>query len=241
MKHRVVVFAVFALAVSGCASLDSSGAAGMPAFEPLPQCFAELPEEVKPVISPDCGYVTVPETRGHKDGRMLKLGVMRLKSPQGDQRSPLFMLAGGPGQAAISTDKLILLRPELLGRVLEDRDIVLMEQRGTRNTSQPLDCPEADTAEWAAHERGLSDQAEEAFAIEVLRGCVGRLKSQGVNLDAYNSVANAADVDAVRQALGYERIIYYGASYGSQLGQHVMRDFPSSLEAVILDGANALS
>jgi pimeloyl-ACP methyl ester carboxylesterase len=62
-----------------------------------------------------------------------------------------------------------------------------------------------------------------------------------VSLDAYNSVENAADVDAVRQALGYKRIIYYGASYGSQLGQHVMRDFPSSLEAVILDGANALS
>ena len=51
----------------------------------------------------------------------------------------------------------------------------------------------------------------------------------------------AADVDAVRTALGYERIIYYGASYGAQLGQHIMRDFPDMLEAVILDGANSLS
>ena len=52
---------------------------------------------------------------------------------------------------------------------------------------------------------------------------------------------NAADVNAVREALGYDRIIYYGASYGSQLGQHVMRDFPEILEAVVLDGAEALS
>ena len=66
-------------------------------------------------------------------------------------------------------------------------------------------------------------------------------KAQGINFDAYNSVENAADVNAVREALGYAKIIYYGASYGSQLGQHVMRDFPEILEAVVLDGAEALS
>jgi len=48
-------------------------------------------------------------------------------------------------------------------------------------------------------------------------------------------------VNAVREALGYDKIIYYGASYGSQLGQHVMRDFPEILEAVVLDGAEGLS
>jgi hypothetical protein len=41
----------------------------------------------------------------------------------------------------------------------------------------------------------------------------------------------------VPKTLGYEQITYCGASYGSQLGQHVMRDFPESLEAVVLDGA----
>ncbi len=61
------------------------------------------------------------------------------------------------------------------------------------------------------------------------------------NFDAYNSVENAADVNAVREALGYDQIIYYGASYGSQLGQHVMRDFPEILEAVVLDGAATLA
>ena len=66
-------------------------------------------------------------------------------------------------------------------------------------------------------------------------------KAQGIDFNAYNSVENAADVNAARQALGYDRIIYYGVSYGSQLGQHVMRDFPEMLEAVVLDGANSLS
>jgi pimeloyl-ACP methyl ester carboxylesterase len=241
MNRTAVASVAIGVVLVGCAGLEPSTTVAVPAFEPLQQCFAELPAEVKPQVSPDCGYVTVPETRGSEDGRMLKLGVLRLKSPQGASRSPLFMLAGGPGQTAISAENLILLRPELLGQVLQDRDIVLMEQRGTRNTSVVLDCPEARAATWEAHRRGLSDQEAETYAIEVLQACVSDLKSRGVNLDAYNSVENAADVDAVRQALGYKRIIYYGASYGSQLGQHVMRDFPSSLEAVILDGANALS
>jgi pimeloyl-ACP methyl ester carboxylesterase len=241
MNRTAVASVAIGLVLAGCAGLEPSTTAAVPAFEPLQQCFAELPAEVNPQVSPDCGYVTVPETRGSEEGRMLKLGVLRLKSPQGANRSPLFMLAGGPGQTAISAENLILLRPELLGQVLQDRDIVLMEQRGTRNTSVVLDCPEATTATWEAHRRRLSDQEAEAYAIEVLQACVSDLKSRGVNLDAYNSVENAADVDAVRQALGYKRIIYYGASYGSQLGQHVMRDFPSSLEAVILDGANSLS
>ena len=227
--------------LAGCDGREHSTTAAIPGFEPLQQCFAELPAEVNPEIGTDCGYVTVPETRGSDDSRIIKLGVLRLKSRQGANRSPLFMLAGGPGQTAISEDKLILLRPELLGQVLQDRDIVLMEQRGTRNTSTFLDCPEINSAAWTAHERGLSDEDSENFQLETFQNCIDRTKAQGINLDAYNSVENAADVDAVRQALGYERIIYYGASYGSQLGQHVMRDFPSRLEAVILDGANALS
>jgi pimeloyl-ACP methyl ester carboxylesterase len=241
MNRKAIAAVTIGLALAGCAGLEPASTASGPAFEPLQQCFAQLPAEVGPQVSSDCGYVTVPETRGGDGGRMLKLGVLRLKSSQGSSRSPLFMLAGGPGQTAISTENLILLRPELLGRVLPDRDIVLLEQRGTRNTSVTLDCPDARSATWEAHRRGLSEQESEAYAIEVLQACVSDLKSRGVNLDAYNSVENAADVDAVRQALGYARIIYYGASYGAQLGQHVMRDFPSHLEAVILDGANALS
>jgi pimeloyl-ACP methyl ester carboxylesterase len=67
------------------------------------------------------------------------------------------------------------------------------------------------------------------------------LRRQGIDLAQYNSVALAADVNDARRALGYDGIVYYGASYGSQLGQHVMRDFPSMLEAVILDGTSALS
>lgn len=210
-------------------------------YEPLPTCFAELPADVGSEIDAECGYVTVPETRGSEDGRTLKLGFMRIKSKSDEISPPLFMLAGGPGQAGIGTDFLTLLKPQLLGQVLRDSDIVLLEQRGTRNTSVHLDCPELGRSQWTTYEKGMSEEEADAYQIGLFKACIDGFKSQGVNLNAYNSVENAADVDAARESLGYERFIYYGASYGSQLGQHVMRDFPGNLEAVILDGANSLS
>jgi pimeloyl-ACP methyl ester carboxylesterase len=55
------------------------------------------------------------------------------------------------------------------------------------------------------------------------------------------AVDDLAHLHAVRAALGHERIVCYGALYGAQLGQHVMRDFPGMLQAVVLDGASPLS
>jgi pimeloyl-ACP methyl ester carboxylesterase len=66
---------------------------------------------------------------------------------------------------------------------------------------------------------------------------VADARAAGVDLDRYDCMRIAADVDAP----GYRRLVYCGASHGAQLGQNVKRDFPAMLEAVILDGANSLS
>ncbi len=229
--------------LTGCASQRHSASDSTPAasIEPRDTCFTELPEQAPDDLDFECGYVVVPETRGAGDGRTIALGFMRFDSGRDETRAPLFMLAGGPGQTAISMDFLLLMQPQLLGQVLGDRDIVLLEQRGTRHTSVYLDCPEIQASEWVAYKRALGEIETRDLQVGLLEQCIDEFEAQGVNLDAYNSVENAADVDAAREALGYDQIIYYGASYGSQLGQHVMRDFPDRLQAVILDGANSLS
>jgi pimeloyl-ACP methyl ester carboxylesterase len=213
----------------------------LPRFEPLEECFVQPPEDLELPADIDCGYVVVPETRTGENGREIKLGVTRLSTGQGANASPLFMLAGGPGQTNISPDYLRLFQPELLGRILDSRDIVIMEQRGTQYTSTWLDCPALNATPWSVYEKGLTGEEADALGAEILQQCIDEFKAQGVDFDAYNSVENAADVNAVREALGYDKIIYYGASYGAQLGQHVLRDFPQILEGVVLDGANALS
>src|SRR5690606_38939930 len=119
-------------------------------------------------------------------------------------------------------------------------DVVILDQRGTAHTRPHLDCPEAYPLAWAVYRQGLSEDAAWALQRRVLQRCIDGFRRQGVDLSTYNSLAIAADIDAARRALGYGRIVYYGASFGSQIGQHVMRDFPGMLDAVILDGTNSL-
>jgi D-alanyl-D-alanine carboxypeptidase len=220
---------------------DPAGQVALPRFEPLDECFAQPPADLPVDLDLDCGYVVVPEARSGNSSREVKLGVTRINSGQGSANSPLFMLAGGPGQAQIDPGFFSLLQTDLLGGILASRDIVVVEQRGTEHTDPFLNCPEIISAPWAAYEQGLTGDDASAYEIGTVQACISRFEEEGINFDNFNSVENAADVNAVREALGYDRIIYYGASYGSQLGQHVMRDFPEILEAVVLDGANSLS
>ncbi|MBK8024493.1 MAG: alpha/beta fold hydrolase [Chloroflexi bacterium] len=183
--------------------------------------------------------------------RHLQLGVVRLKAASDAPASPLFMLAGGPGQSmatlATPVTNLILSErsapdvPPAFTQILENHDIVFMAQRGTEFTDTVLSCPETGSLGYSAWEQKLDAAAVEALYADTLVNCVNRLVAQGIQFEAYNSEANAADVLSVIEALGYDRIIYYGESYGAQLGQFVMRDYPGILEAVILDGANPLS
>jgi pimeloyl-ACP methyl ester carboxylesterase len=220
---------------------ESAQAGILPRFEPLQECFAAPPEDLGVEFDMECGYVIVPEFYHGESARELKLGITRLNSGKGTAAAPLFMLAGGPGQTQISPETFLLFQPELLGGILEARDVVIVEQRGTQHSDTFLDCPESYSAPWAAYEQGLTGEEAAAFEYELVVQCINDLKAQGINFDAYNSVENAADVNAIREALGYNQIVYYGASYGSQLGQHVLRDYPEILEAVVLDGANSLS
>ena len=220
---------------------DQTGQVALPRFEPLDECFAQPPADLPVDLDMDCGYVVAPESRSGDSSREVKLGVTRINSGQGTANSPLFMLAGGPGQAEINPAFFSLLQTELLGGILESRDIVIVEQRGTEHTDPFLTCPEINSAPWDVYEQGLTGDDASEYEIGLVQACIAGFEEQGVNFDDFNSVENAADVNAVREALGYEQIIYYGASYGSQLGQHVMRDFPEILEAVVLDGANSLS
>ena len=72
--------------------------------------------------------------------------------------------------------------------------------------------------------------------LDALNDCRRRLQNEGVDLAAYNSLENAADIDWIRQALGYDKVNFYGVSYGSLLGFHLLRTHPEWLRSAVLDG-----
>jgi pimeloyl-ACP methyl ester carboxylesterase len=175
-----------------------------------------------------CGTLEVPEDRARPAGRTLAIAVVVLPaatlSPQPD---PLIMLPGGPGQ---SSDALAPLAGAL-GGVRRNRDIVLIDPRGT-GRSAPLRCPAL------APRDAFDELAQEQTIAAAAQRCIAELRASGEADPAqYTTSAVVADVDAIRIALGYDRINLWGGSYGTRVAQEYLRRYPQHVRAVVLDGA----
>lgn len=173
-------------------------------------------------LSARCGTLTVPENPDDPAGRQIDLRLAVIpavsRSPEPD---PLFILAGGPGQAATETYVQI---SGAFQRIHQNRDIVLVDQRGTGG-SNPLTCP--------ASETGVDYSADSEDTQRYLQEC---LQSLDADPAFYTTPLFAADLERVRQALGYGKINLYGVSYGTRSALTYLKMFPDSVRAVILDG-----
>jgi pimeloyl-ACP methyl ester carboxylesterase len=170
-----------------------------------------------------CVAIPVPLDYAKPNTKSLKIHVTVAPAfREGARADPLFVLAGGPGQAG---SEVIMLLPAALKRVRATRDIVFIDQRGT-GLSGKLDCedkPEHET---------MSDTELEA---EIKR-CIGASRAP---FAAYTTANAARDIEEVRRALGYGKVNVWGGSYGTRLGQAYARAYPASVRAMILDGVAA--
>jgi pimeloyl-ACP methyl ester carboxylesterase len=186
-------------------------------------CRLEHPLKVR-AIAAECGTLSVPEDRARPHGRQVALFVARV--PALSRRrvaDPLFIVAGGPGLGAATFYASVAPAFE---RIHRDRDIVLVDQRGTGN-SNPLNCPFEEQQMWDASEDEVT---------RVMRACRDRLALDH-DLAQYTTSVAIVDLDAVRTALGYATVNLYGSSYGTRVAQHYARRYPQQTRAVILDGA----
>ncbi|MFT3818589.1 MAG: alpha/beta fold hydrolase [Rubrivivax sp.] len=143
---------------------------------------------------------------------------------------PVFFLAGGPGQSAIELAGTI---GHWLARFSNRRDLVLVDQRGT-GRSAPLRC-EGD--EQPQPGRELRDSVDPAALVQALSRCRQALqKLPHGDLRRYTTPLAMQDLDAVRRALGAERIDLVGVSYGTRAALEYLRQFPQAVRRVVLDG-----
>lgn len=178
----------------------------------------------------ECGYVTVPEQHADPDGPTIRLPVAILKaSGDNPHPDPLFLAQGGPGGDAFGVFSATLPNTDLA----QERDLVIFNQRGTLYAEPQLNCTELNDilADLLVASREKADE----LTKDAYTRCYQRFQAEGINLSAYNSIENAADIEAIRAALGYDTFNFYGVSYGTLLGLHLMRDHPEHLRSVILD------
>ncbi len=210
------------------ASCDSARGPGSQAAAPLVDC--RLP---RLATAARCTQIDVPENRSAAgaEGRRIRIHVAVLPantlSPRPD---PLFLLAGGPGQAASSLGPFAAS----LERVRRERDVVLVDQRGT-GRSTPLAC-----AAFAPGDpvRTVTDVEDPVTAAA---DCWREIEARGVDLAQYTTAAFVADLEDVRRALGYEVVNLWGGSYGTRVAQEYVRRHGARVRSAILDGVAAPS
>lgn len=193
------------------------------------ECPMPLTDAV--IVEVTCGTVDVPEDRTDPDSATISLAVAKLHSVSDDPApDPVVRLEGGPGFSS-----LVDVANYSTSRLLEDRDYIIWDQRGTGFSEPNLDCPEANEAIWDAF--GTTDEAPEEGARidDALRACRDRLVDEGVDLGGYDTVQNAADLADLRVALGYDEWNLRGVSYGSALAIETVRNHPEGLRSVLLD------
>jgi pimeloyl-ACP methyl ester carboxylesterase len=192
----------------------------------------------------DCGYLVVPENRADPESRSIRLAVAIFHLPGGAQHpDPIVYLAGGPGGSALEQIDLSFELFALAAKALQ-RDLVFFDQRGVGLSQPALDCPEAvslglELLDFELDGQPVTWEQVHSLLLEKYRTCAETL-SAAADLSAYNSAASAADLDDLRNALGYEQWNLWGGSYGTRLALTVMRDFPEGVRSVVLDAAYPL-
>ena len=166
-----------------------------------------------------CGKLVVYEDRQTNTGRQIELNIAVIpavsRNPTPD---PIFFIPGGPGEAATQSFPVLMGAFE---QINQKRDIVLVDQRGTGG-SHSLRCQAEDSGQ-----NGQTDTAE------YLKSCLAALDA---NPRLYTTSIAMDDLEQVRQALGYEKINLYGASYGTRAALVYLRQYPNSVRTIILDG-----
>ena len=177
-------------------------------------------------VMAQCATLTVDEDRATPGGRTIDLDIAVLPATGSSsvvQPDPLFLLAGGPGQAATEVYPLATF---LFSEVIRTRDIVLVDQRGTGD-SNGFACENLE-------DESLPDDLPDDAAIELFDECREALANQA-DLTQYTTDRFIEDLEEVRAALDYDTINLYGASYGSRAALAYMRRHPEIIRSAVLD------
>jgi pimeloyl-ACP methyl ester carboxylesterase len=169
-----------------------------------------------------CGTVTVPENPDAPGGRTVDIHFAVVPAvARNAQPDPVFILAGGPGQAA---SRVIGQTMAVFAELNARRDIVFIDQRGT-GRSNALDCPD--------DEDSLAVALDPSQHMERLKRCLGDLRS---DTRQYATWIAVGDYDAVRRKLGVDRVNLWGGSYGTRVAIEYLRQFPQQVRTAVLDG-----
>ena len=181
-------------------------------------------------VEAQCSTLEVAENPADPKGRRISLNIAWIEQAQtGSQQSdPVFFIAGGPGQAATEVASVVSAS---LRDVSKQRDLFFIDQRGT-GKSNALTCLDAQGKPMALD---VSAEPTAQAVANYAATCAQSLQSRA-DTRFYTTTQAIADLDAVRAALGADKINLIGGSYGTRVAQQYAAAYPQHTRSVVIDG-----
>ncbi|MDF3012814.1 MAG: alpha/beta fold hydrolase [Cellvibrio sp.] len=182
------------------------------------------------VYGAECGELTLKEDPADAASTDIQVAILRLPaiSPVPDA-DPLFLIQGGPGGSSIDMANMI---HGFFSDVRKNRDLVFVDQRGT-GKSNPLRCEQL-----TPDDLKLPEAVQTEKHLALMKSCAEKYQA---NANFYTTVYAVQDLDAVRSALGYDKINLWGGSYGTRVALEYARRYPQQTRSMVLDGVAPVS
>ena len=214
--------------------LGADGARAEPGKLSRADCWFKAPER----ITTRCYHLNVPESRSGRSNLTLELPVVVISVAETRKREdPVVYLAGGPGDGAwLDADRIDFWWGFVADNAwVNERDLVLVDQRGTGLTQPRMDCPEQEVAQIRSLSFGLNRQAARDAWVDAAAECRARVEKEGHDPLSYTSRDSATDLHDLMSALKLQQWNVYGLSYGTRLALTYARDYPHDVRSLILD------
>ncbi|MFB6816796.1 alpha/beta fold hydrolase [Streptomyces sp. NPDC056347] len=231
MRLRLLLTALTGALALGLAA--GTPAAPAPASEPAPAPTGAIRWTPCPKdASAECGTLRLPVDRARPSGARFDLALARRRATDPDRRIGVLLVnPGGPGASGV--DFAVGDAPSYFGPEIRARfDIIGFDPRGVARSS-PVTCSTEVLARqpstYPRDQAGFDRLA--AFNRAVLDDC---RENSGPITDHADTLGVVHDMDAVRAALGEQRISYFGHSYGTLIGEQYAEEYGDRLRSMIL-------
>ncbi|WP_229069232.1 alpha/beta hydrolase [Actinoplanes sp. DH11] len=227
----------------GGVAASTSATGELADWRPCPEVPQELVTKGAPGMSYDCATVSVPrDWAAPGSGEDYEIALIRVRSAkQRDRIGSLLLNPGGPGGSGIELAVYLSFGPTFGGLPTEitDRfDVIGFDPRGVGRSS-PVKCISAadQDASFAAEPDPVSQAAFDQVAALNKKIADGCAEKYGDQLRFFSTEQAAHDMDALRTAVGDQKLSYLGFSYGTLLGATYAQLYPENVRALVLDGA----
>ena len=177
------------------------------------------------------GYLEVLENRENPKSGTIEIPVYIFKSRSDNpKKDPIIYTVGGPGSTTMPTAQYMDYY-----KYLDDRDLILVEQRGNYYAKPHLDCPEWSQAIYESNQPNFDNtDYDKAFEIAAKK-CRDRLEKKGIDLNGYNTNEIAADINDLVNVFEIEHYNLLTISYSTKIAQVLIRDYPDKIRSVVMD------